>query len=160
MYVCWSNGQRSMSRGSFWSFTWLHAYLRDSLYKWHKYNPRCGNESRKISGSNGQTARSRGSFEIFLVSAAWLRVCLNDSFNMRHKYIYNYMTMYSAPFQVKMIKCHTGRWKFLWCPLLGSVSSCPIRLMCGTNTTQDSPMCCAPFPGQGQRWRSHGSFLW
>ena len=88
MYVCWSNGQRSLSRGSFGSFTWLHAYLRDSLYKWHKYNPRCGNESRKISGSNGQTARSRRSFEIFLVSAAWLRVCLNDSFNMRHKYIY------------------------------------------------------------------------
>ena len=52
-------------------------------------------------------------------------------------------------FQVKR-SSHAGRLKFLQCPLHGSMPIWPIRVICGTNSTNEGTMCHVPltFPGQ------------
>ena len=51
-------------------------------------------------------------------------------------------------FQVKR-SSHAGRLKFLQCPLYGSMPIWPIRVICGTNSTNEGTMCYVPltFPG-------------
>ena len=65
-----SKGQGHRGHSKFLSAPWLHAYLTDLCYAWHKYSPWCDDVSQFIFRSKDQRSRSHRSFEMKVTPAS------------------------------------------------------------------------------------------